>query len=117
MKKMFKSYLAIWAVLLVLFNVIAFVSVGWTGQEKYTSSFWIGYVSITIAFLGQLACTNYALKNDAPDRSFFSLSHLFATTTNGRPAAKKYSAIVTSSAVGAWRESTIRTPMVKRFGS
>lgn len=74
MKKMFKSYLAIWAVLLVLFNVIAFVSVGWAGQEKYTSSFWIGYVSITIAFLGQLACTNYALKNDAPDRSFFNLS-------------------------------------------
>lgn len=74
MKKLFKSYFAIWAVLLVLFNIIAFVSVGWTGQEKYTSSFWIGYVSITAAFLGQLACTNYALKNDDPRKSFFSLS-------------------------------------------
>ena len=50
MKKLFKSYFAIWAVLLVLFNIIAFVSAGWTGQEKYTSSFWVGYVSITIAF-------------------------------------------------------------------
>lgn len=74
MKKLFKSYFAIWAVLLVLFNIITFVSAGWTGQEKYTSSFWIGYVSITIAFLGQLACTNYALKNDDPRKTFFSLS-------------------------------------------
>lgn len=74
MKKLMRSYLAIWAVLLVLFNVIAFVSVGWSGQEKYTSSFWIGYVSITIAFLGQLLCTYYALKNDSPKKSFFSLS-------------------------------------------
>lgn len=74
MKKLFKSYFAIWAVLLVLFNIIAFVSAGWTGQEKYTSSFWVGYVSITIAFLGQLACTNYALKNDDPRKTFFSLS-------------------------------------------
>lgn len=74
MKKLFKSYFAIWSVLLVLFNIIAFVSTGWTGQEKYTSSFWIGYVSITIAFLGQLACTNYALKNDDSRKTFFSLS-------------------------------------------
>lgn len=74
MKKLFKSYFAIWTVLLILFNIIAFVSVGWTGQEKYTSSFWIGYVSITIAFLGQLACTNYALKNDDSCKTFFSLS-------------------------------------------
>ena len=36
MKKALKSYIAVWAVLLVLFNVIAFVSVGWEGQEKYT---------------------------------------------------------------------------------
>lgn len=74
MKKLFKSYLAIWTVLLILFNIIAFVSVGWSGQEKYTSSFWIGYISITIAFLGQLACTNYALKNDDFRKTFFSLS-------------------------------------------
>lgn len=74
MKKLFKSYLAVWTVLLILFNIIAFVSVGWAGQEKYTSSFWIGYVSITIAFIGQLACTNYALKNDDSHKNFFSLS-------------------------------------------
>lgn len=74
MKKLFKSYLAIWTVLLILFNIIAFVSVGWSGQEKYTSSFWIGYISITIAFIGQLACTNYALKNADSRKNFFSLS-------------------------------------------
>ena len=74
MKKLFKSYLVIWTVLLILFNIIAFVSVGWSGQEKYTSSFWIGYISITIAFIGQLACTNYALKNADSRKNFFSLS-------------------------------------------
>lgn len=39
MKKVFKLYSIIWAIILVLFNVIAFVSVGWTGVEKYTPSF------------------------------------------------------------------------------
>ena len=53
MKKAFKSYFVIWATLLVLFNIIAFISVGWEGQEKYTASFWVGYVFITLALVGQ----------------------------------------------------------------
>lgn len=55
MKKFFKYYVCGWALLLALFNVIAFVSVGWVGQEKYTVSFWLGYILITGAFLVQLA--------------------------------------------------------------
>ena len=48
MKKNFKLYVVAWTVLLALFNVIAFVSVGWINQEKYTASFWIGYVLIML---------------------------------------------------------------------
>lgn len=74
MNRFFKSYLAIWAILLVLFNIIAFVSVGWTGQEKYTASFWIGYVCIMLAFAGQLACAYFALKSDDLKKTFYNIS-------------------------------------------
>ena len=74
MKKRFGLYLTIWAVLLVIFNVIAFVSVGWVGQEKYTASFWIGYVFITITFIGQLFCAYVAFKADNTKKMFYNIS-------------------------------------------
>ena len=58
MKKIFKLYLVIWAALLAAFNIVSFVSVGWAGHEKYTPSFWFGYVLITIAFLGPVSYTH-----------------------------------------------------------
>ena len=73
MKKGFKTYAAAWAILLVLFNVIAFVSPGWTGVDKYTSSFWIGYVFITICFVGNLLCANYAFKADSARKLFYNV--------------------------------------------
>jgi hypothetical protein len=74
MKKGFKYYAIVWAALLALFNVIAFVSVGWIGYEKYTASFWIGYVFITISFLGQLGCAWYALKESNLQKVFYNIS-------------------------------------------
>ena len=74
MKKLFQSYLILWAILLVLFNVIAFVSVGWSGQEKYTASFWIGYIAIMLMFGGQLYCAYLALKADTAKKLFYNLS-------------------------------------------
>jgi len=74
MKKRIGLYSAAWAVLLALFNVIAFVSVGWKGQEKFTSSFWIGYVFITVMFFGQLICSLIALKEDNVNRLFYNIS-------------------------------------------
>ena len=44
MKKLFKNYAVIWAILFVAFNIIAFVSTGWVGIEKYTVSFWTGCI-------------------------------------------------------------------------
>ena len=73
MKKALKSYIAVWAVLLVLFNVIAFVSVGWEGQEKYTPSFWIGYVFITVMFVGQLLCSLKAFSTDDSQKLFYNI--------------------------------------------
>ena len=74
MKKRFNLYIVAWAVLLALFNVIAFVSVGWVRQEKYTSSFWIGYVFITVMFIGQLICSYMAFKADSAKKLFYNIS-------------------------------------------
>lgn len=82
MKKIFKFYSAIWAVLFVLFNVIAFVSVGWAGASKYTPSFWIGYVFITLAFIGQIICAYFALKDNDIKKTFYNIS-LISTSYTG----------------------------------
>lgn len=82
MKKNFKLYVVAWAVLLALFNVIAFVSVGWINQEKYTASFWIGYVLITLMFVGQLGCSYMAFKADNAQKLFYNIS-LIRTSVGG----------------------------------
>ena len=74
MKKRFNLYIVAWGVLLALFHVIAFVSVGWAGQEKYTTSFWIGYVFITVMFIGQLVCSYMAFKADSAKKLFYNIS-------------------------------------------
>ena len=74
MKKRFSIYVVAWAVLLALFNVIAFVSVGWIWFEKYTPSFWIGYAFITFTFIGQLVCSYIAFKADNAKKLFYNIS-------------------------------------------
>lgn len=73
MKKIFNMYIAIWAVLLVIFNAIALISPGWIGIEKYSPSFWIGYAIITVAFLGQLACAWKAFGTDKLQKFFYNI--------------------------------------------
>ena len=82
MKKRFSFYAISWAVLLALFNVIAFVSPGWIGVEKYDAAFWIGYTFITVTFLGQLACTWFALKEESASKLFYKVS-LITTSYTG----------------------------------
>lgn len=76
MKKGFKYYAIVWAVLLALFNVVAFVSVGWIGVEKYTPSFWLGYGFITAFFVGQLGCAAWVFKTDSSQKLFYNISVL-----------------------------------------
>lgn len=82
MKKVFKFYSTVWAVLLALFNVISFVSVGWAGTPKYTPSFWIGYVFITLSFIGQIVCAYFALKDSDIKKTFYNVS-LISTSYTG----------------------------------
>ena len=81
MKKVFKFYSIIWAVLLALFNVISFVSVGWAGTPKYTPSFWIGYAFITLSFIGQIVCAYFALKDNDIKKTFYNVSLIAASYT------------------------------------
>ena len=69
MKKNFKLYLAAWAIVLALFNVISFVV-----PNERTTSFWIGYIFISLTFIGQLACSCTVFKNDNATKIFYNLS-------------------------------------------
>ena len=82
MKKRFGIYAIIWAVLLALFNVIAFVSPGWIWFEKYDAAFWIGYAFISGTFFGQLACAWFALKEERASKLFYKIS-LVSTSYTG----------------------------------
>lgn len=73
MKKTFRNYLTVWAVLVVLFNLIAFVAVGWSGREKYTASFWIGYVGITLMLAGQLVCARKVFMEENLQKIFYRI--------------------------------------------
>lgn len=82
MKKLFRSYLVIWAILLALFNVITFAVPTWNGLEKYTASFWVGYGFIMFALVGQLACAWFALgKSDNSRKLFYHFSLLTVSRT------------------------------------
>lgn len=82
MKRGFKFYFVTWAVLLTLFNVIAFVLPGWAGVEKYTASFWIGYGFIMLTFLGQLICAYFGFRGNDLKKMFYSIS-LVTTSYTG----------------------------------
>ena len=74
MNKYFKPYAALWGVLFVLFNVVAFVVPAPDGMAKYTASFFIGYVGVALAFAGQLACGYKAFSADSAQKMFYNLS-------------------------------------------
>lgn len=73
MNKNQKRYIGFWAILFVLFQLIAFISPGWINIEKYTSSFWIGYAFITASFIGQLICALSALKEKNLTKLFYKI--------------------------------------------
>lgn len=81
MKKTFGAYFAFWALLLGLFNLITFIIPEVDGVEKFTESFWIGYVFITIAFIGQLICAYVALGGDNAQKTFYNFSMASASYT------------------------------------
>ncbi len=74
MKKTFKFYIVVWLIALALFNVIVFATPNeMFGMTKITGVFWVGYVFITLCFIGQLVCAYFALKPESSQKLFYSL--------------------------------------------
>lgn len=72
MKRTFRNYTIIWAILLALFNVITFISPNEAeGMTKFGGAFWAGYVLITLAFVGQLAVSYNVFRSQDNAQRFF----------------------------------------------
>ena len=76
MKKSFLYYVYAWLLMLVLFNLAVFLVPEWRGIPKFTPSFFIGYCSAMLAFLGQLLCAAKALMQKSPEKTFYNISVL-----------------------------------------
>ena len=71
MKKSFVAYLIGWLAVYGLFNLIAFIV---PGENKYDTMFWVGYVMISAAFIGQLVCTYYIFNAGSLQKTFYNFS-------------------------------------------
>lgn len=92
MKKYFKYYGICWAIAFVVFNVITFVATNKTvGLSAVGSSFWVGYVFIIIAFIGNLICSLLFFKEENKSKLFLNIPIINLA----------YSALVVSFIVGA----------------
>ena len=73
MKKTFNYYSICWLISLAVFNVISFVTPNEiAGISKFTGAFWVGYIFITLAFIGQLGCAYNAFKAENLKKLFAS---------------------------------------------
>lgn len=71
MRKSFKFYVAIWAVMLIIFNAVCFLSESLRASMLASGgSFWVGYALILLCFIAQLICAFEAFK-ESNSRKFF----------------------------------------------
>lgn len=109
MKKNFKLYAVVWAILLIVFNVLVFATPSeYNGESKFTSTFYIGYALVMVGFVGQLVCTFLGLREDNLQKLFYnipllkiSMISLVVTAVTGSvfmaiPAAQPWIASVVS---------------------
>lgn len=74
MKKILRSYLIIWLILLAMFNLIVFITPSEYGEySKFGGGFWIGYIFITIEFLAQLVTVWIATKDANATKLFYNI--------------------------------------------
>lgn len=75
MKKNFKSYALIWAIFLLAFNVIVFlVRPIIPGYEiHYDLRFWIAWLFVMAAFVGNLLCANKAFQAENLEKLFYKV--------------------------------------------
>lgn len=75
MKKNFKMYLCIWAIFFVIFNLVTFLIPNEVvGLNKFDGVFWVGYIFITLAFIGQLVTAYFAFKEENMQKLFYKIS-------------------------------------------
>lgn len=73
MKSKFKMYVIVWAAVVVLFNVIVFITPNEVaGMSKFGGAFWVGYAFIMVLFLVQLGIGWYAIKDDLA-KTFYNI--------------------------------------------
>lgn len=74
MKKQFKNYSVIWAIALVLFNVIVFAVPNESEHySKFGGAFWASYIFIMLAFIGQFAVSYFFFKEENKDKVFLNM--------------------------------------------
>lgn len=75
MKKNFKMYAILWAILLVLFNAVVFlIRPVLPGQGIiYDATFWVAWGFIIAAFAGNLFCAYRAFQANNPQKLFYNL--------------------------------------------
>jgi hypothetical protein len=74
MNKYCKLYGIGWLLSLIVFHVVTFVvTIHVFGSAHLTSTFWVGYALILVAFLAHLLCTYYFLKDSDREKVFLRL--------------------------------------------
>lgn len=72
--KKFGVYSAIWAIVLGIFNLIVFLTPNEAGDMyKFGGAFWVGYIAITVAFVAQLVCAFFALREKSQTKLFYNI--------------------------------------------
>lgn len=104
MKRNFKYYAICWAVLLAVFNVIAFAV---PNGNRFSSGFWVGYVFITLAFFGQLACAFVAFKEENNEKFFYNVPLIAISYTATVVSAIAGSVCMAISAIPDWLAAVI----------
>ena len=79
MSKGFKFYLIVWAICFIVFNAVTFIIP--TEINLISGSFFIGYIFIVIAFVGQLCCAYIAFKEDNLQKLFYNISLMAVSYT------------------------------------
>lgn len=73
MKKNFKSYVLIWVIFMVVFNVIVFLvrPIIPVYEIHYDLRFWIAWLFVMVAFVGNLLCVNKAFQAENLEKLFY----------------------------------------------
>lgn len=74
MKKSFKTYLLVWLIFFIIFNVCAFLIPSYNNEPKFDTNFFIAYGFIVIAFIIELICGYILFSKKSLDKKFLNFS-------------------------------------------